>query len=65
MTIGGSRGGGFSGNGEIGMFEGGESSIGDLGRFLGVVFGDGACGPPKPAKEPIDPESRFEKLLFL
>ena len=64
MTIGGRIGGGFSGSGDIGMFEGGKGSSGDLGRFLDVVLGDGVCDPPKLAKGPIDPERRFEKLLF-
>ena len=64
VTIGGNIGGGFSGSGDVGILVGGASIGGDLGRFFDFAFGEGACGPPNPVKEPMDPDNRFEKLLF-
>ena len=61
--MGGSTGGGFVGIGDIAASTGGVDLGGDL--FLPFEFGDPAGGlPPKPLKEPKDPDSRFEKLLL-
>lgn len=38
---------------------------GDLGLYCDFAFGEGACGPPNPLKEPKDPDSLFEKLPLL